>query len=537
MQDALNNTSKWAKDWCVTINSFKTVSTCFSLSNAPEIIKLTVDNKQIPQEDTPTYLGVRLDRKLTWNPHIKETERRATKRLSLMKKLAGTKWGASSTILRQVYTGNVRPVLEYGSAAWATAAHTNTNRLAKVQNAGMRLITGGLKTTPVNTLKATTGLPSLDERREEKVLIQHEKLQRLSQHPAHQQLQEQTKNRLKRRSFNHLAKGLLRSHSDILPNTPEEREPLRDAEEWDDQQGAILYATDVPGVTKKGDQPDHVLKTHTLEMLHTKYDASVWTHVYTDGSADAAIKNGGSGIHISHPDGHTSSHSLPAGVHSSNYRAELTALKEATKLINADQHPPHHVVFLTDCRSAIQSLQSPKEQLERDTLCMLHSLSQRVNVAVQWIPAHCGLAGNERADKLAKSGSRLEQTRHPVSYREAKTLVKQKFKTTFHQEHNHPSNDHMPHLQRLQQTTIFRLRTGHCRLRAHLYRLGLSHTPDCPCETGPHTPEHVLQSCPLHQAERTQQWPNGATLAEKLWGPKENLIETTNFISSIGLDV
>ena len=59
-----------------------------------------------------------------------------------MKKLAGTKWGASSTILRQVYTGNVRPVLEYGSAAWATAAHTNTNRLAKVQNKSMHLITG-----------------------------------------------------------------------------------------------------------------------------------------------------------------------------------------------------------------------------------------------------------------------------------------------------------------------------------------------------------------------------------------------------------
>ena len=36
-------------------------------------------------------------------------------------------------------------------------------------------------------------------------------------------------------------------------------------------------------------------------------------------------------------------------------------------------------------------------------------------------------------------------------------------------------------------------------LRAHLYRLGLSHTVDSPCETGPQTPEHVLQSYPMHK--------------------------------------
>ena len=67
--------------------------------------------------------------------------------------------------------------MEYGSSAWATAARTNTSRLAKVQNTSMRLITGGLKTIPIITLEATTSLAPLDTRREEKVLIQHEKLQ------------------------------------------------------------------------------------------------------------------------------------------------------------------------------------------------------------------------------------------------------------------------------------------------------------------------------------------------------------------------
>ena len=93
---------------------------------------------------------------------------------------------------------------------------------------------------------------------------------------------------------------------------------------------------------------------------------------------------------------------------------------------------------------------------------------------------------------------------------------------------NPPSDDHMQHLQPHWQITVFLLWTGHCRLHAHLYCLGLSHTQstacvrqahklqsmvcsllparppvlpwsvthtvDRPCETGPQTPEHGLQS-------------------------------------------
>ena len=537
MQDALDNTSKWADDWCVTINSLKTVATCFSLSNKSEKIQMKIKNRKVPLDDTPTYLGIKLDKRLTWYPQIHEMEKRATNRLSLMKKLAGTKWGANTKILQQVYTGNVRPVMEYGSAAWATAAPTNTARLDKVQNASMRLITGGLKTTPVSTLQTATGLLSLTTRRQEKVLIQQEKLKRIPNHPANKQLPELTKNRLKRKSFNHIAKGLTRRHENILPKTPEEREPLQDAEEWDIQKDSTLYVTEVPGITAKGDQPDHMLKTLTLEMLHTAYSASDWTRVYTDGSAEAAIKNGGSGIYVRYPDGKTTSRSLPAGGLSTNYRAELTALRTAAEMICNDQPRPHNIVFLTDCKSAIQRLQSPIEQLERDTQQLLSDLSQGVNVAVQWIPAHCGLYGNDEADRLANHGRTLEQQHNQISYREAKTLIKREVRCCSKELRDHNPSDAIYHLQRHQQVVIFRLRTGHCRLRSHLYRLGLSHTPNCPCETGPHTPEHVLQDCPLHQDLRTQLWPDGATLTGKLWGTKNDLLQTTHFISSAGLEI
>ena len=39
----------------------------------------------------------------------------------------------------------------------------------------------------------------------------------------------------------------------------------------------------------------------------------------------------------------------------------------------------------------------------------LTDLSKRYNTTLQWIPAHCGLRGNELADTLAKQGAHLEQ--------------------------------------------------------------------------------------------------------------------------------
>ena len=73
-------------------------------------------------------------------------------------------------ILTQVYTATVRPHMEYASNAWSSAARTNLDQLTKTQNAGLRIITGGMKTTPNLKVDGTTGPLSLEERREEKLL-------------------------------------------------------------------------------------------------------------------------------------------------------------------------------------------------------------------------------------------------------------------------------------------------------------------------------------------------------------------------------
>ena len=99
-----------------------------------------------------------------------------------------------------------------------------------------------------------------------------------------------------------------------------------------------------------------------------------------------------------------------------------------------------------------------------------------------------------------------------------KTLIHDKKKAIFHckTEGYNPNQDALHQLARHQQTIIFRLRTGHCRLNSHLKRIGVKTSAQCPCGEADQTPEHYLQSCSLHQQARQQIWPTCVSLKTKL---------------------
>ena len=142
----------------------------------------------------------------------------------------------------------------------------------------MWIITGGMKTTPITAMEEFRGLVFLDLRREEKVLTHSEKLKRLPSHPAYQHLQAQTKNRLTRSSFNHLAKELKHTHRDTLPSAQEEQEPLQNAEAWNPGSHNLTCISEVLGVTKKGDQLYAALNALTQEMLQDHHTLDPCLH-------------------------------------------------------------------------------------------------------------------------------------------------------------------------------------------------------------------------------------------------------------------
>ena len=538
IQRALETLEKWLETWLVKINTNKTTYTVFSLSPKEQRISLTINKQTLRPEENPTYLGITFDKRLTWKQQTEKAEARGKVRLAIMKKLAGTTWGADATTLKRLYTGRVRPVLEYGITAWGNASKANFNKVSKVQNQATRIITGAMRTTQIIELENATGLHSIEDRKETKVLVQAGKYRRLQDHPMKRRMNQPTKGRLKRGSFIHESKDLERQNNYIGEQTLTDIPKCHEFPTWKEDKCPTIQHT-IPGIRTKDSQGEQERKSLTLEYLQNIYPKEEWARVYTDGSAENAVRNGGAGVYIQYPDGNEEKIHHATGLHSTNYRAEVEALKTGVDAIKSHSDGPDKVVFLTDSLSALQGMQTGKDHDLRNLAHSINELCLDRTVHMQWIPSHCGINGNEVADRLAKEGSEQEQTDRSTNFREYKSIVKAKQNDKWLQNHpRHNRNDPYHKLTRREQVTIFRLRTGHNRLNHHMYnKLRIGTTEQCPCGSGKQTTEHILQKCHLYNAPRGLFWPNQTILEKKLYGSLEDLQKTVAFIDETGVSI
>ena len=64
-------------------------------------------------------LGVLLDSKLCWGPHVKRTAEKAAQQSRALTATAGSTWGATFAKAWLIYSAVVRPAITYGVTIWA----------------------------------------------------------------------------------------------------------------------------------------------------------------------------------------------------------------------------------------------------------------------------------------------------------------------------------------------------------------------------------------------------------------------------------
>ena len=279
----------------------------------------------------------------------------------------------------------------------------------------MRIVTGAMKSTPIGRMETLTGIQPLNHRREGKVLMQAEKFRSLPNHPMKPKVEGLTKNRLKRSSFVHESKRLLRQHEEDIPRETLPIPPPAIPPIGDDDSFLLDIRTSVPGIIRGEEQTGTMRKALALAMIDEKYPEEAWIQAYTDGSATNAVKDGGAGVYVRFPNGEKKCARIATGDRCSNYNAEIQAMILAAKEVTEIGDPRDPIVILTDAKSVLQELGSRKiATLQKE----IQSLQRTRRVCLQWIPAHCGIPGNERADMLAKEGAREEQPSSTPSYLE-----------------------------------------------------------------------------------------------------------------------
>ena len=155
----MSTLSAYLQTWrFLKLSHTKTVTTAFHLNNREAKRELKVYNNGglLPFCPTPIYLGVKLDRSLTFRHHLVALRKKLSSRVTLLRRLVGSGWGAGAKTLRIATLSLVYSTAEYCAPVWCRSAHTRL--IDSVLNDALRIVTGCLRPTPTDHLPVLSGI-------------------------------------------------------------------------------------------------------------------------------------------------------------------------------------------------------------------------------------------------------------------------------------------------------------------------------------------------------------------------------------------
>ena len=97
-----------------------------------------------------------MDRSLTFRHHLVALRKKLSSRVTLLKRLVGSGWGAGAKTLRIATLSLVYSTAEYCAPVWFRSAHTRLTD--SVLNDALRIVTGCLHPTPTDHLPVLSGI-------------------------------------------------------------------------------------------------------------------------------------------------------------------------------------------------------------------------------------------------------------------------------------------------------------------------------------------------------------------------------------------
>lgn len=210
--------------------------------------------------------------------------------------------------------------------------------------------------------------------------------------------------------------------------------------------------------------------------------------------------------------------------HNTVLQAEVRAITECVNWLGNTTRPSDVNIF-TDSQMTIRAITSERVKSRTILECKraINDYSARGRLRIIWVPGHCGVVGNERANSLATKAREL----HAVNLENAKPFgttkneleqwAKLAHVTMWNEDTvgrttkilwgdpNWDKTKSILELNKSEMSGMTSVLTGHSGLRAHLCRMGLVENDECrACGEDVETMEHYLCQCPAFARARSK---------------------------------
>jgi len=406
-QNELNKISTYMADNGLTLSTEKTKLILFN--NGPDskhLPKFTLNNSTLTYSQHTTFLGVTFTSKLNWSKHINNILNKGKSSLNFLKVVASHKWGQNTTTLRTLAISTVRSQFTYAQEIFFSAPDFQLKKLQSIDCKSFKIALGvPFHTNNFNTYNEINITPLNFYRKIQTTKFVIKSLAQKSS--CSNEITITSENTYPKRGKNIKSLQPIRSYANsLLTKFDFNKENI----------SPIITNTSIPPWLRKKPQfiidyqnihkslNPSLIKNLVLEFIHTNFPTHL--QIFTDGSKLESNQTGAAffipSLKISN--------SYYLGKCFSIFTAELSGILEALKFINTHQINNKKILFCTDSKAALLSIQRDINKYRSETIfeiqSIIHSLLENnFSISFLWLPSHCDIIGNETADKLAKTGA------------------------------------------------------------------------------------------------------------------------------------
>lgn len=490
IEDGIRNVSKWLFENGLELSSEKSTISVFTRHNFPETSEVLLANHKISFLSNVKYLGVILDRRLTWKPFIDSIVEKCNKGINFLKFVTKTWWGADVKTALVFYKSFIRSIIDYGCPLYGSANQSLLNRLDVIQRKALRICLGAMNSTPNDPLYVEALEPPLLIRRNflcNKIILKQSSLDTpLLRNISSLNIFDLTNKYWEKKPSPPMCVSF-RECYDLIENI--KKCSITKKNYWT----SLLELKIITPTYSE----NPVISSIVLKSILYHFDNP--TIIYTDASKSEE----GSGCAFVIPSDNIEV-KLKLNNNCSIFTAEAIAIYEALKYIQA--FDTKEIVILSDSLSVLKALNNICSFSVKTNPYIIkikhiaHDIMQSSKkVIFIWIKAHIGLIYNERADTLAKEAIKdgIECPNHTCltdNYVICKDKAKEKWKDSWKQFCSNGPTSYcriqpiIPHAfwhndlnaSRKYVTTLIRVRFGHACYPAHLHKIGVLPSENCP---------------------------------------------------------